>query len=47
MTGHDNGIITLNLAEGDDVHREQLRVERTSRTDPARPLGHESAHITG
>jgi hypothetical protein len=27
MTGHDNGIITLNLAEGDDVHREQLRVE--------------------
>lgn len=27
MTGHDNGIITLDLAEGDDVHREQLRVE--------------------
>ncbi|MGB7112750.1 MAG: putative zinc-binding metallopeptidase [Mycobacterium sp.] len=27
MTGHDNGVITLDLAEGDDVHREQLRVE--------------------
>ncbi|BBX74019.1 putative zinc-binding metallopeptidase [Mycobacterium shinjukuense] len=26
-TGHDNGVITLDLAEGDDVHREQLRVE--------------------
>jgi hypothetical protein len=27
MTGHDNGVITLDLAEGDDVHREQLRIE--------------------
>jgi hypothetical protein len=27
ITGHDNGEITLDLAEGDDVHREQLRVE--------------------
>jgi hypothetical protein len=27
MTGHENGFITLDLAEGDDVHREQLRVE--------------------
>jgi hypothetical protein len=26
-TGHHNGLITLDLAEGDDVHREQLRVE--------------------
>jgi hypothetical protein len=26
-TGHHNGVITLDLAEGDDVHREQLRVE--------------------
>jgi len=26
-TGHHNGVMTLNLAEGDDVHREQLRVE--------------------
>ncbi|MEE4024062.1 putative zinc-binding metallopeptidase [Gordonia sp. PKS22-38] len=27
ITGHDNGLITLDLAEGDDVHREQLRVQ--------------------
>lgn len=27
LTGHDDGVITLDLAEGDDVHREQLRVE--------------------
>ena len=27
VTGHDNGVITLDLAEGNDVHREQLRVE--------------------
>jgi hypothetical protein len=27
FTGHQNGVITLDLAEGDDVHREQLRVE--------------------
>jgi hypothetical protein len=27
ITGHDDGVITLDLAEGDDVHREQLRVE--------------------
>ncbi|MCT7659668.1 zinc-binding metallopeptidase family protein [Mycobacterium deserti] len=27
FTGHANGVITLDLAEGDDVHREQLRVE--------------------
>jgi len=26
-TGHHNGVITLDLAEGDDVHRERLRVE--------------------
>jgi hypothetical protein len=26
FTGHDDGLITLNLAEGDDVHREQLRI---------------------
>ena len=38
MTGHDNGIITLDLAEGDDVHREQLRV---SMDEPYRTLlGH-------
>ncbi|MCV7442173.1 putative zinc-binding metallopeptidase [Mycobacterium paraense] len=27
FTGHENGVITIDLAEGDDVHREQLRVE--------------------
>jgi hypothetical protein len=27
LTGHHNGVITLDLAEGDDVHRAQLRVE--------------------
>ena len=27
LTGHNNGVITLDLAEGDDVHREQLRIE--------------------
>jgi hypothetical protein len=27
MTGHENGVITIDLAEGDDLHREQLRVE--------------------
>ena len=26
VTGHHNGVITLNLAEGDDVHPEQLRI---------------------
>lgn len=26
FTGHANGVITLDLAEGDDVHRERLRV---------------------
>jgi len=26
VTGHDSGVISLDLAEGDDVHREQLRV---------------------
>jgi hypothetical protein len=37
-TGHFNGIITLDLAEGDDVHREQMRVEMA---EPYRTLlGH-------
>ena len=27
FTGHDDGVITLDLAEGDDVHRERLRIE--------------------
>jgi hypothetical protein len=25
--GHKNGVITLDLAEADDPHREQLRIE--------------------
>ena len=38
VTGHHNGVITLDLAEGDDVHREQLRVEMS---EPYRTLlGH-------
>lgn len=38
LTGHENGVITLDLAEGDDVHREQLRVEMS---EPYRTLlGH-------
>ncbi|NGP04143.1 hypothetical protein G6038_01325 [Rhodococcus sp. 14C212] len=27
LTGHASGVISLDLAEGDDVHREQLRIE--------------------
>lgn len=26
LTGHDDGLVTLNLDEGNDVHREQLRI---------------------
>jgi hypothetical protein len=38
LTGHHNGVITLDLAEGDDVHREQLRKEMA---EPYRTLlGH-------
>ena len=38
FTGHHNGVITLGLAEGDDVHREQLRI---SMDEPYRTLlGH-------
>jgi hypothetical protein len=38
LTGHDNGLITLNIAEADDVHRE---TERTRHGEPYRTLlGH-------
>ena len=38
ITGHASGVVTLDLAEGDDVHREQLRV---SMDEPYRTLiGH-------
>jgi hypothetical protein len=45
FTGHDNGVVTLDLAEGDDVHREQLRI---AMDEPYRTLlghfRHEIAH---
>lgn len=38
VTGHHNGVITLDLAESDDLHREQLRIEMA---EPYRTmLGH-------
>jgi hypothetical protein len=38
LTGHDNGLITLNIAEADDVQREQ---QRTQQHEPYRTLlGH-------
>lgn len=38
FTGHQDGVITLDLAEGDDVHREQLRI---AMAEPYRTLlGH-------
>jgi hypothetical protein len=38
LTGHDDGLITLNLVEGDDVHLEQLRI---AMNEPYRTLlGH-------
>jgi hypothetical protein len=38
MTGHDNGLITINIAEADDVHRER---QRTLQKEPYRTLlGH-------
>ncbi len=38
MTGHDNGLITINIAEGDDVERER---RRTAMGEPYRTLlGH-------
>jgi hypothetical protein len=38
LTGHDNGLITINIAEADDVHRER---ERTLQNEPYRTLlGH-------
>jgi hypothetical protein len=46
MTGHDNGRITLNIAEADDAHRERVR---TSMGEPYRTLlghfRHESGHF--
>lgn len=44
ITGHDSGVITLDLAEGDDVHREQLRI---SMDEPYRTLLGHFRHETG
>jgi hypothetical protein len=44
MTGHDNGLITLNIAEADDAHREQVR---TAMGEPYRTLLGHFRHETG
>ncbi len=44
VTGHDEGVITLDLAESDDVHREQLRL---SMDEPYRTLLGHFRHETG
>ena len=45
VTGHVDGVITIDLAEGDDAHREQMRCELG---EPYRTmlghLRHESGH---
>jgi hypothetical protein len=44
MTGHDDGLITLNIAEADDAHREKVR---TSMGEPYRTLLGHFRHETG
>ncbi len=44
MTGHDNGLITLNIAEADDAHRESTR---TAMGEPYRTLLGHFRHETG
>jgi hypothetical protein len=44
ITGHDSGIVTLDLAEGDDGHREQMRVQLA---EPYRTLLGHLRHETG
>jgi hypothetical protein len=44
MTGHSNGVITLNIAEADDAHREQTR---TAMHEPYRTLLGHFRHETG
>ncbi|MCP5281129.1 MAG: putative zinc-binding peptidase [Rhodoferax sp.] len=44
MTGHDDGLITLNLIEADDVHREQAR---TNMNEPYRTLVGHLRHEVG
>lgn len=44
MTGHDNGLITLNIAEADDAYREKVR---TAMGEPYRTLLGHFRHETG
>jgi hypothetical protein len=44
MTGHDNGLITLNIAEADDAYRESTR---TAMREPYRTLLGHFRHETG
>ena len=44
VTGHDNGVVTLDLAESDDVHRTQLQL---SMAEPYRTLLGHFRHETG
>ncbi|WP_175945475.1 putative zinc-binding metallopeptidase [Caballeronia sp. BCC1704] len=44
MTGHNNGIITLNIAEADDAHREKVR---SAMHEPYRTLLGHFRHETG
>jgi len=48
MTGHDNGLITISLAEADDAERER---QRSQMHEPYRTLighfRHEIAHYYG
>jgi hypothetical protein len=44
MTGHDNGLITLNIAEADDVYREKVR---SAMGEPYRTLLGHFRHETG
>ena len=44
LTGHDNGVITLNLLEADDAHREKMR---TGLGEPSRTLGGHFRHEIG
>jgi hypothetical protein len=44
FTGHENGVITLDLAEGNDAHREQLRI---AMDEPYRTLLGHFRHETG
>jgi hypothetical protein len=45
LTGHSNGVITLNVAEADDAHREQMRAQMHAKdTTPHRwPTGRGSS----